>query len=234
MTRVSPSAPASDGRRQAREWISPGTGRILERTSRAGSTSRRPEVRRPTPRKLAVRIRRARLGDAAALARVQRASVRGLARGTYTDRQIALWTRLGPIYYAWALSAGGEIAFVAERGGRVVGFAALLARPRAEVTAVFVRPAAAGRGVGSALLARVESEARRRGIRRVAVKASLNGAQFYKARGYARARAIRVPLPDGAALDALLLTKALTAARTAAGTGSGGSRPARRAAGSGR
>ncbi len=181
-----------------------------------------------------VRIRRARLGDAAALARVQRASVRGLARGAYTERQIALWTRLGPLYYAWALGAGGELAFVAERGGRVVGFAALLARRRAEVTAVFVRPADAGRGVGSALLARVEAEARRRGIRRLVVKASLNGAPFYRARGYARPRPIRVPLPDGAALDALQLTKAITAARTDAGTGSGGSRRARRAAGTDR
>ena len=180
-----------------------------------------------------VRIRRARIGDAAALSRVQRASVRGLARGAYTERQISQWTRLGPLYYRWALGVGGEIAFLAERGGRVVGFAALVAGPAAEVTAVFVRPAAAGRGVGSALLARVEAEARRRGIRRLVVKASLNGVPFYRARGYDRPRPIRVPLPDGAALDALLLTKAITSARTGGGTGSGDSRRARAAAGTG-
>ncbi len=181
-----------------------------------------------------LRVRRARLDDAAALSRVQRASVRGLARGAYTDRQIAQWTRLGPLYYRWALGVGGEIAFLAERDGRVVGFAALVARPPAEVTAVFVRPAAAGGGVGSALLARVEAEARRRGIGRLVVKASLNGAPFYRARGYVRPRPIRVPLPDGAALDALLLTKALTSGRTAGGTGSGGSRRAGAAAGTAR
>ena len=95
---------------------------------------------------------------------MQRASVRGLARSAYTERQIAQWTRLGPLYYRWALGVGGRDR-LAERGGRVVGFAALVAGPAAEVTAVFVRPAAAGRGVGSALLARVEAEARRRGIR---------------------------------------------------------------------
>ena len=102
--------------------------------------------------------------------RVQRRASAGRAGSAYTERQIAQWTRLGPLYYRWALGVGGEIAFLAERGGRVVGFAALVAGPAAEVTAVFVRPAAAGRGVGSALLARVEAEARRRGIRRLVVK----------------------------------------------------------------
>jgi putative acetyltransferase len=180
-----------------------------------------------------LRIRRARLADAAALARVHRATVRGLARGAYTERQISLWTRLGPLYYAWALGAGGEIAFVAERGGRVLRFAAHLERRRAEVTELYERPAAAGGG-GVRALARVEAEARRRGIQRLVVKASLNGAPFYRARGYARPRPSRVPLPDGASLDALLLTKTITAARTGARTGSGGSRLARRAAGTDR
>lgn len=159
-------------------------------------------------------IRRARVSDAPALARVQRASVRGLAREAYSPRQIAVWARLGPLYHLWALTAGREVAFVAEAGGRILGFASVKG---GEVTAVFVRPAAAGRGIGSALLARVEAEARRRGARRLVVKASLNGLPFYRARGYRGRRRIRVPLPDGESLEAVLLSKALPAARAAGG-----------------
>ncbi|WP_242395587.1 GNAT family N-acetyltransferase [Anaeromyxobacter oryzisoli] len=159
---------------------------------------------------LAAALRRATVADAPALARVQRASVRALARGAYPPSQLAAWTRLGPLYHRWALVAGGEVAFVAERAGHVVGYAAFTLGPPAEVTAVFVRPAVAGRGVGTFLLARVEAEARRRGARRLVVKASLNGEPFYRARGYGGGRRIRVPLPGGGALAAIRLAKALS------------------------
>lgn len=158
-----------------------------------------------------LRLRRATVADAPALARVQRASVRGLARGAYPARQLALWSRLGPLYYRWTLVAGGEIAFVAERAGRVIGYAAFTLGPPGEVTAVFVRPAAAGRGVGTALLARVEAEALRRGARRLVLKASLNGEPFYRARGYRGGRRIQVPLPGGGGLAAIRLSKTLAA-----------------------
>ncbi|BDG03633.1 GNAT family N-acetyltransferase [Anaeromyxobacter oryzae] len=156
-----------------------------------------------------LRLRRATLADAALLARVRRASVRGLASGAYSSRQIALWSRLGAVYDRWTLGPGGERAFVAERSGRAAGWAAFTLGPPAELTALFVRPAEAGRGVGTALLARVEAEARRRGAGRLVVQASLNGAAFYRARGFRGTRRIRVPLPDGEGLEAIRMSKRL-------------------------
>jgi GNAT superfamily N-acetyltransferase len=154
----------------------------------------------------AVRVRKARLGDAAAMSAVMRASIRTLARGAYAARALAAWSSLPPLYHAWAMTAGGETCFAAERARRVVGYAALRG---SEVTAVFVRPAAARRGVGAALLARVEREARRRGERALFTKAALSGAAFYRARGFAGERRVRVPLPGGGALAAVLLRKRL-------------------------
>jgi GNAT superfamily N-acetyltransferase len=134
------------------------------------------------------------------------ASIRALAAGSYARRQIAAWSSLPALYHAWAMTAGGERVLVAERGGRILGYAALRG---SELTALFVRPSAAGRGVGTALLARAEREARRRGVASLVVDASRNGAGFYRARGFGGARPVAVPLPGGGKLEAIRMTKRL-------------------------
>jgi GNAT superfamily N-acetyltransferase len=135
-----------------------------------------------------------------------RASIRGLARSHYGPREIAAWSSLPALYHAWAMTAGGERYVVAERGGAIVGYAAVRA---AEVSALFVRPGAARRGIGAALLARVERGARRRGVRRLRVDAALPAIAFYVSRGFRGGRALRVPLPGGEALPARRLSKRL-------------------------
>jgi putative acetyltransferase len=155
-------------------------------------------------RSAGLRIRRGRLSDAGAVSRVMRASIRGLARETYGARTIARWSSLPPLYHAWAMTAGGETYLVAERRGRIEGYAALR---RGEVTAVFVRPAAAGRGTGLALLRAVERLARRRGARALFARAALGAVGFYERAGFRRAGTARVPLFGGARLEAVLVTK---------------------------
>jgi len=157
-----------------------------------------------------VRIRRARLSDAPAIAAVMRAAIRDLGSGVYPARSIARWSSLPPLYHAWAMTAGGERTVVAVRGGRVAGYASLRGR---EVTAVFVHPRSARRGVGAALLRRIERDAARDGTRRLSVRASLPALAFYAAMGFGGSRAIAVPLPGGGALPARLLAKRLTAGR---------------------
>jgi len=64
-----------------------------------------------------------------------------------------------------ALRDSGVAFFVAREGGRTLGCAAMAAREGyGEVKSMFVAPEARGRGVGAALLARVEAEARARGL----------------------------------------------------------------------
>jgi GNAT superfamily N-acetyltransferase len=103
------------------------------------------------------------------------------------------------------MTAGGETVLVAERGGALLGYASLRGP---ELTALFVRPAAARRGVASALLARVETLARRRGVARLRVDAARSGVPFYRSRGFTGSRTVRVPLPGGA-LAAVRMTKRL-------------------------
>jgi GNAT superfamily N-acetyltransferase len=152
-----------------------------------------------------LRLRRARLADATALAGVMRSAVRGLARGSCSPRQLAAWSSLPPLYHAWAMTAGGESYLVATRGGAVVAYGA---RRGGEVTAVFVRPGAARRGVGAALVARLERDAAREGVRTLRIRAARSAIPFYEAIGFRGGRALSVPLP-GARLPGRLLTKRL-------------------------
>ena len=170
--------------------------------ARRGGTRR---VRSATP---PLRVRRARLADAAALAAVMRAAIRGVPRGTYPGRTLAAWASLPALYHAWAMTAGGETILVAELGGRIAGYGGLRG---SEVTALFVPPAAARQGVASALLARIEALARRRGVTRLRVDAAMSGTSFYRARGFTGRRSVKVPLPGGS-LAAVRMTKALTEA----------------------
>jgi len=153
-----------------------------------------------------VRIRRARLDDARALAAVRRAAVLAVPPGVHARADLAAWASLPALYDRWAMAAGGETLLAAERGGRVAGFAGLRG---GELTALFVAPRHAGRGVGSALVAAVERLARRRGVRRLLAVAAASAAPFYRAHGFAGARAARVPLPGGRRLAAVRLAKPL-------------------------
>lgn len=156
-------------------------------------------------RRSRLHLRRARLADAPRIAAVMRAAVRAVPSGTYSPRTLAAWASLPALYHAWAMTAGGETVLVAERGRAVVGYAALRG---AELTALFVRPSAARRGVASALLARIERLARRRGLARLRVDAALSGVVFYRARGFTGGRTVSVPLPGGA-LAAVRMAKRL-------------------------
>lgn len=78
---------------------------------------------------------------------------------------------------------------VAEANGQLVATAAL---EEDEVVTFFVLPAEQGRGIGSALLQRLEAYARNQGIAELRLDASLTGAPFYARHGFQ---------PTGAVLD---------------------------------
>jgi len=167
---------------------------------------------RAAPRQ-AIRLRGADLGDAADMARVMRAAVRAEA-GHYPAALLAAWGALPALYHRWALAAGGEARVVATRGGRVVGFAGWRGR---EVTALFVLPAAAGRGLGRRLLARAEAGAARAaagvaGPARLTVVAARGAVPFYLACGWRGGPAVRDPLPGGGGLPARRMWKQVASA----------------------
>ena len=97
--------------------------------------------------------------------------------------------------------------FVAEREGRVVGFATIVPREPndgeqegndAELDGIFVEPSAWRQGVGTALLQQIEREAQAWGANRLHVVASPNVKGFYVRAGFTQTGEEHMPFgPNG-------------------------------------
>jgi GNAT superfamily N-acetyltransferase len=160
-------------------------------------------------------------------------SARGLSRQDYTDEQIE--AALGAAFGVDTQLIRDGTYFVACVGGAIVGCggwslrqtrfggdrqpgrqAEILdpARDSARIRAFFVRPEWARRGIGRALLARCEAEARARGFRSVELMATLPGRRLYEAIGYAAGEPIQHPLGNGVTIEFVPMRKRLDPAGT--------------------
>ena len=127
-------------------------------------------------------VRTATENDTAEMCRVQRAAIFGLARNHYAVDQKKDWVvGFDPEHLRMALAEPAVAAFVAENGGKMAGFSVMNGD---ELRALYVRPEASGKGVGSRLLGATQEEALARGIRRLRLYATLNSRSFYESNGF--------------------------------------------------
>ena len=156
-------------------------------------------------------------------------SVRGLAKGIYTDRQIELSIR--SVFGVDHQLIEDGTYFVAESGGRIVGCggwsrrqtlfgASEYAESRdstlldptsqpAKIRAFFVHPNSARKGIGRAILGRCEAEALAEGFTSAEMMATLPGVPLYEVCGYEKHESQDVNLPDGETIVCLLMSKRL-------------------------
>ena len=77
----------------------------------------------------------------------------------------------------------------------------------ARIRAFFVRPAWARRGIGSKILQACEAAALAQGFNRLELVATLPGEPLYRAHGYRAVESFEVPLPNGAVLPVVRMSK---------------------------
>lgn len=152
-------------------------------------------------------VRPARESDVEAIFRVHGDSIRVLCRERYGEREIEAWIAFRPPE-AYRLAFASRELYVAEWQGEIVGFGQLDPR-RGEVEACYVAPNAVGSGIGSALLGRMEEEARRRGHSIVHLNATLNAEPFYARMGYRRLGPARHRVSKDVNLECVRMEKAL-------------------------
>jgi len=179
-------------------------------------------------------LRLATPADAPALEALIEASVRGLQAGDYSPAQIdgALGTVLGldsvliadqTYFVAQALcwesnEQGSQIAGCGGWSKRKTLFGAdrlpgrqpdLLdpATDAAKVRAIFVHPNFARQGLGSLILAHVETAARAAGFKRYEMGSTLTGVPLYRLKDYREVERIAVPLGNGEALEVVKMVK---------------------------
>lgn len=129
-----------------------------------------------------VTIRLATAADNIAISALQMDSIRSLCSGHYAPEQIEAWaSRRTPELYERVLE--NQELYVAERDGILVGFGQLDLES-GQVVAVYVMPAAARMGVGTALLRHLEAIAQLHGWQRLHLTASLNAVPFLETMGY--------------------------------------------------
>jgi len=127
-----------------------------------------------------VAIRQARREDAPCLHALHTAAVRSLSAPHYPPEVIERWLKnRNPQGYLPSIERGAM--FVAESDAGVIGFGEAV---KGAVIAVFVDPAAVGRGVGRAILEYALEIARRDHEGPVRVESTLNASAFYEKHGF--------------------------------------------------
>jgi GNAT superfamily N-acetyltransferase len=127
------------------------------------------------------RVRRATPDDRDAIWSVRTASIKTLCESHYGELAEAWANSPPPDDFQDVIRAHDFL--VAEREGAIVGFG-FLNRQTATLEAIFVAPAFARRGVGTALLCGLEEIARQAGLSGLTLSASLNAVDFYARAGY--------------------------------------------------
>jgi GNAT superfamily N-acetyltransferase len=174
-------------------------------------------------------LRQATAADSAEIQDLIGRSIRALGAEDYSEEQIE-----GALKGAFGLDSqlvADGTYFVVESEGRLLGCGGWSYRrtlfggdaradrdagsldpmtDAAKIRAFFVDPAAARRGVGSAILERCEDEARRQGFRRAEMMATLPGKRLYEARGYVGSEKLQYPVGPGVTIEFVPMSKSLT------------------------
>jgi GNAT superfamily N-acetyltransferase len=173
-------------------------------------------------------IRKAGLDDRGAIERLIAESARGLGREDYSGRQIEAALE-GVFGVDTELILDGTY-FVADGAGTLLGCGGWSKRrtlfggdryaardaseldPRSEparIRAFFVHPAHARKGIGRALLAACEDEARAHGFRALELMATLPGIRLYRSCGYEAGERVEYEAGEGVSIALVPMRKEL-------------------------
>lgn len=157
-------------------------------------------------------IRPARIEDAEHILRAHFNSVHGTGSKFYSKEICDEWSpsisekRIKG--FADTISSGVEIMFVAIVEDKIAGFSSIIPKD-SELRAVYVDPKFGGKGVGKMLLNQVELEARKHGLQKLVMPASLSAEAFYKRHGYIEIQRIEHILKSGKKMPAVKMEKVL-------------------------
>lgn len=171
-------------------------------------------------------IRRATMDERDALKQLIAESARHLSRRHYNDQQIE--TAIATVFGVDTDLIEDGTYFVAEEAGVLVGCGGWSKRKTlfggdqylerdagyldpaiefAKIRAFFIHPEHARKGIGRAILARCEDEARAQGFRGLELMATLPGIEFYKSCGFEAAGTFDLDLVEGVKLELMPMRK---------------------------
>lgn len=174
-------------------------------------------------------IRTATMADRTILSELIASSARGLSREDYSDRQIE--SAIALIFGVDSDLIADGTYFVIEENGEAIGCGGWSKRKTlfggdqyadrettyldpatelAKIRAFFIHPEHARRGLGRALLAHCENEARAAGFAGTELMSTMPGLKLYRVSGYEETAMIRHRLNDGTELELVPMHKRFT------------------------
>ena len=139
------------------------------------------------------------------------AAVRGIRTAHYTSEEIQAWA-VPKLPENYEESIRSKEFFVAEDEGVILGFG-VLNQESCEVEAVYVTPEAGRRGIGLAILRKLEERASTQGLSELRLNASLNAVPFYEQAGYVAQEPSKYRLLTGVEIACVPMIKTLTEQR---------------------
>jgi putative acetyltransferase len=120
--------------------------------------------------------------DSAATIEIFLRAIREVASKDYDPAQIEAWAKVDDPN-RWAERRLSKPTWIVQCDGAAIGFADL--EPDGHLDMMFVHPGYQGIGAAGLLLAVIEADARRQGLRRIFTEASLTARSFFERRGFA-------------------------------------------------
>lgn len=137
-----------------------------------------------------VEVRDATAGDASAVADLFYNSILNVNVGDYSVAQVEALAGPTPVPELWhgriTEDSSTRRMFVATKEDEIVGFAEW--EEDGHIDTLYFHHEYQGCGIASALLDRIEAEARRLGLRRLYTEASITAEPFFRARGFSMVR----------------------------------------------
>ena len=156
-----------------------------------------------------MKIRKASEADKENISNLHIASIKKLCSNHYTHEQLNAWTSvLTPSVYDQALKK--KIVLVAYDSQQNLLGLGILDIENSEISAIYINPDVAGKGIGTTLLNELELTARSSKIIRITVHSTLNAKNFYMNHGYIDQELTFHSLPNGSKLECVRMIKDLS------------------------
>ncbi|EAU44369.1 GNAT family N-acetyltransferase [Salipiger bermudensis] len=120
--------------------------------------------------------------DATTVAEIFRDAVLNGTTAHYTETEREAWAGPKPDPERWRDRVGSSVGLMAERDGTPLGLMTLVAPGHIDLA--FVRPSAAGQGIGAELLAALTQIARASGARELTAEVSKAARPFFERHGF--------------------------------------------------
>jgi putative acetyltransferase len=130
-----------------------------------------------------MRIRKATLADAAELARLHKGTIRNINSADYSPKQIAAWSARTNAQ-RFRTSHDLAVRYVAVEGDKIIGYADFKKEEPEKFWGLYVHKDHVGEGVGSRLLIRMESVAKKMGAKKFRLEATKTAKTFYEKNGF--------------------------------------------------